>query len=480
MTDHKISADLNDEQSQIINDAEDFISSENTDDLFYDIKDPELLSAYNVGNVSTLKYMLDDQSKSTELKSKSFSVLRFTKPVYVNTVGFWCDDEAVFEVEYKDFYGTIKNIEIGSKNKDERHVVSIRDFVSSVGIKVKKSGFFDKKKREISNLKIFALTVEQSSEIVKNYLAVKDDRHQFELLISQHKESLQSILNDIESKKQDFDSYIQSKDQEIEELDEQKEQLISEVEEQNNLLIDAKSQIADKNIEIKSLEDRIVVLNQDDIKKKNAVDVLQKNYNDLTNKYLALQKNVNLLPDTLDGFSQRSFKNKRSYLVLSAVPLIVLGFIVCMAWEATKELAIKYPAGNYEQAFSILIQRMPFSLLFLFLVGMCISFLYKMVNQLTEVHQQELNLAKISMLARDMSDSETLDLDEEERQEKRIEVKMKLIQQYLASEFMRYETLKDKNSEKHSLFGSLNVTDLLSSLNIKSKARPEPEKKEDN
>ena len=123
---------------------------------------------------------------------------------------------------------------------------------------------------------------------------------------------------------------------------------------------------------------------------------------------------------------------------------------------------------------------MPFSLLFLFLVGMCISFLYKMVNQLTEVHQQELNLAKISMLARDMSDSETLDLDEEERQEKRIEVKMKLIQQYLASEFMRYETLKDKNSEKHSLFGSLNVTDLLSSLNIKSKARPEPEKKEDN
>ena len=139
---------------------------------------------------------------------------------------------------------------------------------------------------------------------------------------------MQSVLNNIESKKQDFESYIQSKDQEIEELDEQKEHLISEVEEQNQLLIDAKSQIADKSIEIKSLEDRVIVLNQEDIKKKNAVEVLQKNYNDLTNKYLALQKNVNLLPDTLDGFSQRSFKNKRSYLVLSAVPLIVLGFIV--------------------------------------------------------------------------------------------------------------------------------------------------------
>lgn len=220
----------------------------NPNDLFYNIKDSELLSAYNFGNVSTLKYMLDDQSKSTELKSKSFSLLRFTKPIYVNTIGFLCEDEAVFEVEYKDFYNTAKTIEIGSKNKDKRHVVFIRDFVSSVGVKVKRSGFFDKKKREISNLKITALTIERCSEIVKNYLAVKSDRDKFELLVSQHKESLQSVLDDIESKKQDFQLYIQSKDQEIEELDEQKEQLISEVEEQNQLLSNAKSQIADKNI----------------------------------------------------------------------------------------------------------------------------------------------------------------------------------------------------------------------------------------
>lgn len=153
MADHNVSSELNDEQSQFVNNAEDFISSENPNDLFYDIKDPELLSAYNVGNVSTLKYMLDDQSKSTELKSKSFSVLRFTKPIYVNTVGFLCDNEAVFEVEYKNFYGTIKTIEIGSKNKDQRHIAAIRDFVSSVGIKVKKSGFLIKKRERLAILR---------------------------------------------------------------------------------------------------------------------------------------------------------------------------------------------------------------------------------------------------------------------------------------------------------------------------------------
>ena len=44
MADHNISSELNDEQSQFVNNAEDFISSENPNDLFYDIKDPELLS----------------------------------------------------------------------------------------------------------------------------------------------------------------------------------------------------------------------------------------------------------------------------------------------------------------------------------------------------------------------------------------------------------------------------------------------------
>lgn len=478
MTDHKISADLNDEQLQIIKDAEDFISSEKSDDLFYDINDVELLSAHNIGNDSTLKNMLNNQDKSMRLKSKNFSILRFIRPVYITTVGFFCDDDASFEVEYKDFNDIIKIMDVSSKDEHGGHVFSIECFVLSIGIRVKKTSIFEKREREIRGLKIHALTIEQSSEVVKNYLDVKDDRAIFEFVYEQLKRRLQSILDNIESKKQEFDLYIKSKDREIEGLDEKKEQLISEVESQNQLLIDTKSQISDKNIEIKSLDDRIIALSQEGIKNKNAVDVLQKRYNDLNNRYLDLQKNVNLLPDTLDGFSQRSFKNKRSYFLLSTVPLFVLGFIVYMAWESTKELALNSPAMGYEQAFSILIQRIPFSLLFLFLTGMCVSFLYKMVNQLTEVHQQELNLAKISMLARDMSDSETIDLDEEERQEKRIEVKMKLIQQYLASEFMRYETLKDKNSEKHSLFGSLNVTELLSGLGIRSKEKNEPEDKE--
>jgi hypothetical protein len=480
MNDPELNSEITNKQAEDLKDSIDFISSEVPDDVFYEITSTELLSAYNIGNTSALKSMLADQNKSTELRSKYFSSLKFFNPIYVVTVGFLCDGDAAFEIEYTDFNKINRVLDVSSKNKDGRHVVSIKEFVLSIGIRVKKVGVFDKKKRAISGLKIYALTMEQSSEIVKDYLSVKDDRANFESKITQHKDALQSIVDDITSKRQSFDSYIQSKEQEIEDLEEQKGQLTSEAEEQNQVLSDAKSQIADKNIEIKSLDDRIIALNQEEVKKKSTISTLQKEHVDLNNKYLALQKNVNLLPDTLDGFSQRSFKNKRSYLLLSSIPLLVLGFIVYMAWGATKDLATKSPAENYEQAFSILIQRMPFSLLFLFLVGMCISFLYKMVNQLTEVHQQELNLAKISMLARDMSDSETIDLDEEERQEKRIEVKMKLIQQYLASEFMRYETLKDKNSEKHSLFGSLNVTELLSGLGIRSKEKTESESKDNN
>lgn len=78
---------------------------------------------------------------------------------------------------------------------------------------------------------------------------------------------------------------------------------------------------------------------------------------------------------------------------------------------------------------------------------MCLAFLYKMVRHLTEIQQQELNLSKISMLARDVSDSEHSSLEEELIQKLRIDRKMKLIREFLNSEFNRYQTFIDKEEQ---------------------------------
>ena len=99
-----------------------------------------------------------------------------------------------------------------------------------------------------------------------------------------------------------------------------------------------------------------------------------------------------------------------------------------------------------------------FTLRIITLASMFLAFLYKMVRHLTEIQQQELNLSKISMLARDVSDSEHNSLEEEVIQKLRIDRKMKLIREFLNSEFNRYQTFIDKEEQiKDTKFIKINL-----------------------
>lgn len=129
-----------------------------------------------------------------------------------------------------------------------------------------------------------------------------------------------------------------------------------------------------------------------------------------------------------------------------------------LSWETLKDFTAISTVDTFEKAWIILIQRLPFTLLIITLASMCLAFLYKMVRHLTEIQQQELNLSKISMLARDVSDSEHNSLEEEVIQKLRIDRKMKLIREFLNSEFNRYQTFIDKEEQiKDTKFIKINL-----------------------
>ena len=82
-----------------------------------------------------------------------------------------------------------------------------------------------------------------------------------------------------------------------------------------------------------------------------------------------------------------------------------------------------------------------------------------------EIQQQELSLSKISVLARDVADSEYQHLQENEKQEHRIQYKMQLIREYFNSEFKRYqEFIKSENAEDSKSENFLNTSHQLKKL----------------
>lgn len=118
-----------------------------------------------------------------------------------------------------------------------------------------------------------------------------------------------------------------------------------------------------------------------------------------------------------------------------------------LSWETLKNFTTTISLNSFESAWIVLIQRIPFTLLVITLASMCIAFLYKMVRHLTEVQQQELNLAKISMLAKDVADSVYSNLPEPALQKIRAEKKLILIREFMNSEYIRYQKFIVKEKE---------------------------------
>ncbi|HAV6250001.1 TPA: hypothetical protein JI322_14110, partial [Acinetobacter baumannii] len=279
------------------------------------------------------------------------------------------------------------------------------------------------------------------------FYQIKEDRKQYEEIISTKKEELVNKVEEITKKLNEYQEYLEAQEEHeaelntnIEELKEQKKNLQNNINQHNAEIESLSSQITAKDNQLSKLNDDFLEL-------QKRSKYLTEGNERLEERRKELEKSVNLFPDNLEGFVARATKTKWTYGFLAFIPLLILGFIVNLSWETLKDFTAISTVDTFEKAWIILIQRLPFTLLIITLASMCLAFLYKMVRHLTEIQQQELNLSKISMLARDVSDSEHSSLEEELIQKLRIDRKMKLIREFLNSEFNRYQTFIDKEEQ---------------------------------
>lgn len=227
------------------------------------------------------------------------------------------------------------------------------------------------------------------------------------------------------------------------ELENSKNNLQEDINQQNRALESNNSKIIGQNNELSNLDNQIKQLEIILKEKSSAV-------NDLEDRRKNLEKKVNLFPDTLEGFIQRANKTKTTYGILAVIPLIIFAFLLNLSWGTLKNFTTVNSLNSFESAWIVLIQRIPFTILVITLASMCIAFLYKMVRHLTEVQQQELNLAKISMLAKDVADSIYSNLSEPALQKIRAEKKLILIREFMNSEYIRYQKFIVKEKELSS------------------------------
>ncbi|AVI34118.1 hypothetical protein AB2R53_14655 [Acinetobacter baumannii] len=388
-----------------------------------------------------------ENPRLTYTLNKTSSTVTFTDNFFVSAILFTPEEDGVFELTYINLFDVKKTLKEDKKDKEGRIIFWTNDCVKQISLKFNNEKFFAKKRSNLEKFQLYGLTFNDAITQLNNFYQIKEDRKQYEEIISTKKEELVNKVEEITKKLNEYQEYLEAQEEHeaelntnIEELKEQKKNLQNNINQHNAEIESLSSQITAKDNQLSKLNDDFLEL-------QKRSKYLTEGNERLEERRKELEKSVNLFPDNLEGFVARATKTKWTYGFLAFIPLLILGFIVNLSWETLKDFTAISTVDTFEKAWIILIQRLPFTLLIITLASMCLAFLYKMVRHLTEIQQQELNLSKISMLARDVSDSEHSSLEEELIQKLRIDRKMKLIREFLNSEFNRYQTFIDKEEQ---------------------------------
>ena len=162
-----------------------------------------------------------------------------------------------------------------------------------------------------------------------------------------------------------------------------------------------------------------------------------------------LVSNINVFSEEFSGFVDQGTKQVKVYLVLAIIPLVLLCIVVFQLFHGAVDLSLKYSEIPKIDLLTLFTTRVPFVTIAAFVVAACIKILYFLTSRIINIHQQRLNMAKIAILAKDVSDASTsnLDLSSDEIYEAKTYLKMSILKSYLADQIGDYSyKVRDKKN----------------------------------
>lgn len=168
-----------------------------------------------------------------------------------------------------------------------------------------------------------------------------------------------------------------------------------------------------------------------------------------------------LFPENMQGFSKQSRAFSLVYIGMSVIPLIIIGWVAMRLFESAEALGDIINTIYAADIYNILLARLPFTLVCLMLIHasyyLCKAFVLKVMS----IHDDRLNLAKISILAKDISTTAKSDLDITDGQEYESRIALKM---FMLREYFRGNILHKPDVDTNAHLEKAGKTGLLSKL----------------
>ena len=205
----------------------------------------------------------------------------------------------------------------------------------------------------------------------------------------------------------------------IRRLESQRDDLTAQNSSQSAALKDAQIQLTDTNDNLRrTMSER---------------SLLQDEVAELSTNLKELKSNIDLFPNELESFVKQGSKNNRTYFWLALAPITLIVVIFVLLISGAVDLTTKITDSQNINIQALVVSRFPFVIVAIAVITACYKLSRAFTLELMNVNRQRLNLTKISIIAKDVSNSIEFDsnMTEDEKYQKRLALKMDLLREHL-------------------------------------------------
>ncbi|WP_168621832.1 hypothetical protein [Roseicyclus persicicus] len=370
---------------------------------------PLSVELFSARSNKTTKLINNTSAESAVEGKHRWFEYRFEKPVYIQKIevfgtGYDSWNEVSFEVSHID----------GTKHNQE---IKFDGSTSRVGIGKLCDSF-----RFRPDAKLLKSTT--IDRVVVTGLTL-DEFHAFEWAIKEF-EQREKSLQSREAQKTTLIEEISERTKEKSQLASELGKTSAELQQATQQLESTRTTLSSERANAEQLRRTVAELIASRQEQETAIRKNEEKINELT-------REIRLFPSEIAGFVKEGNRNIYWYTALS-IPFIIVIYVVLRAlFSGAVDLTQVWREEQDIDIWTVFLTRLPFVIIAFALLEVCGYVVGRLVFEIIKINRQRLNLSKISIIAKDVSTaaSHELELTEDERYEKEVQLKMELLREHM-------------------------------------------------
>lgn len=386
----------------------------------------------------------EDESQPLETQNRWYAlklkVPLFIRRITIDVEGY--NDKRPFELEWQSIRKVTRNTK-SAKVSNGSVLWRVADVVNEIRIKPPKKFLGT---AYIQTLTIWGMTLPQLEDSIAKVGRMEEIRQSIS-------EWAKSQCDEVEAAEERLS--------ELNSLQEQASSLISETEaklaetegssdEASNALAGKKKELELAKQTLSELTAKATQQESEISQKKEDISDLNSRVSKKTSELRKLERDINKFPSEISGLVDQGTHAAKRYLMLALIPIALIGFLGYDVYSRAENLLAITP-GSDVSIWEQLILRLPYVLIVGSITGVAFKLAMFFAQQLIKIYDQRMNLAKISIVATDVSVSacEDLEISDAEKVEHNTYLRMSLLREHLKhyiSENYRYQKRKEADS----------------------------------